>query len=313
MKKFTKICLCISLAFIGLAVICLGAGAALGSSLQEVRQMANNGEFDIGDLHIGRWGVFYNPDYHNIKAARTQPGVVSETFAADEVSKLSVDIKFGKVEVTDSDSDQIEIRVDAPKRYQYECRLEDGQARLSDQTAHSIWNNGMLAEEKIKVTIAIPEGKAFEEVAFATNAGKIEISHAIFADEVEFEVDAGELTAEQVTAGDEFLATVDAGRIEIERFDACTLEVGCGLGEVELCGKVLEGLDADCGMGRIALKLLGRRGDYDYTISCGLGMVTLNGTNYSALGTDKEIDNGAGNEVNLKCGIGEITVEVEEE
>lgn len=150
-------------------------------------------------------------------------------------------------------------------------------------------------------------------MAFATNAGKIEISHAIFADEVEFEVDAGELTAEQVTAGDEFLATVDAGRIEIERFDACTLEVGCGLGEVELCGKVLEGLDADCGMGRIALKLLGRRGDYDYTISCGLGMVTLNGTNYSALGTDKEIDNGAGNEVNLKCGIGEITVEVEEE
>ncbi len=313
MKNFTKICLCISLIFIGVAIICLGAGAALGSGLNEVRQMADNGEFDIGDLHIGRWWFFYNPEYRNVKGARTQPGIVSETFAADQVSGLSVDIKFGEVLVKDSSSDQIEITVDAPKRYRYECRQEDGTVELSDQTVRSVWSNGLLAEEKIKVTIAIPKEKVFEEVTFSTNAGKIEISHSVSADEVQFEVDAGELTATQVTAGDEFSASVDAGRLEISRFDAGTLDVSCGLGEVVLRGKVSEGLAADCGMGSIGLELLGREEDYDYSISCDLGRVTLNGTDYSSLGTEKEIDHGTGNEVDLECGIGEITVKVEEE
>lgn len=313
MKYFTKIVLCICLVFISLAILCIGAGAALGSGLSEVREMANNGEFDIGDLHIGNWWFFYNPRPHEGKAAKTQPGVVSEQFAADQVTELSVDIKLGKVTVTDSGSDRIEITVDAPKRYRYECKLEDGAIELEDQTEYSVWNNGLLSEEKITVTIAIPEGKSFEEASFTTNAGKVEISHAISADEVEFEVNAGELTAKQVTAWDGLSASVDAGRIEIGRFDAGSLDISCGLGEIALYGQVLDGLDADCGMGRIELGLLGREEDYDYTISCDLGSVTLNGKNYTSLGTDKEIDNHTGNEVNLECGIGEIEVKVEEE
>ncbi len=313
MKNFTKVCLCVCLAFTCLAVICLCAGTALGGGLHEVRRMADNGELDIGDLHIGKWWFFWGPMNREAKAARTQNGVVDEKFAADQVSQLSVDIKYGKVVVADSDSDQIEIIVDAPKRYRYECKLEDGLAELTDETAHSIWNNGILSEEGIKVTIAIPKGKRFEEVTFKTNAGKIEISHAVSADEVEFEVDAGELTAKQVTAGDDFSASVDAGRIEISRFDTNTLDIACGLGEVELNGKVLEGLAADCGMGRIKLGLVGREEDYDYTVSCDLGSVTLNGKNYSAFADDKEIYHGSGVDVELKCGIGEIVVEVEEE
>lgn len=313
MKNFTKICLCVCLIFVGLAIVCLGAGAALGSGLNEVRRMADEGEFDIGDLHIGRWWFFFGPKDRQAKAAKTQSGILTEVYPADRVSELSADIKFGKVVVTDSDTDQIEISIDAPKRYQYECGLKDGAVELIDQTPHSVWNNGVLSEEKVKVTIAIPEGKRFEEVSFLTNAGKIEITHAISADEVEFEVNAGELSATQVTAGDELFASVDAGRLEIVRFDAASLEIDCGLGEVEGTGRVTDGLKAECGMGRIAIGLLGREEDYDYTISCDLGSVTLNGKNYTSLGTDKEIDNNTGNEVNLECGIGEIEVTTQEE
>lgn len=313
MKNFTKICLCICLAFVCLSIICLGAGAALGSGFKEVRRMVDNGELDVGDLHIGKWWFFWGPDPSDAKAARTQSGVVSEKFAADEVQELTIDIKYAEVFVVDSSSDKIEITVDAPKRYRYQCGLKDGEAELVDETPHKIWNNGLLADEKVNVTIAIPEGKKFEEVTFCTNAGKIEITHAVWAEEVEFEINAGELVVDRVTAGGEFVAKVDAGRLEVEQFEAETLEANCGLGEMVLGGRVLEGLSADCGMGRIELALAGREEDYDYTISCGMGAVRINGENYTALGTDREIDNGTGNEIELECGMGEIEITLEEE
>ena len=163
------------------------------------------------------------------------------------------------------------------------------------------------------MTIAIPKGKKFEEVTFCTNAGKIEMTHSVWAQEVDFEINAGELVADQVTAGGEFAAKVDAGRLSVAKFEAETLEANCGLGEMELGGRALAGLSADCGMGRIELALIGREEDYDYTISCGMGVVQINGESYTALGTDREIDNGTGNEIELECGMGEIEVTVEEE
>ena len=130
---------------------------------------------------------------------------------------------------------------------------------------------------------------------------------------MDFEINAGELTADRVTAGGEFTAKVDAGRLEVARFEAKTLEADCGLGEMELLGRASEGLSADCGMGRIRLALLGREEDYDYTVSCGMGAVQINGESYTALGADREIDNGTGNEIELECGMGEIEITVEEE
>ena len=313
MKIFTKICLCVCMIFICLAIVCLGVGAALGSGLKEVRQMMDNGELDIGDLHIGRWWFFWGPDFDDAKAERTLSGVVSERFPADRVQELDIQIKFGEVIIKNSTSDNIEITVDAPRRYQYRCSLEDGLAELVDETSHSVWNMGMKAGEKIKVTIAIPEGKKFEEVTFCTNAGRIEITHPVTAENVDFEINAGELVADQVMAADEFTAKVDAGRLDVAHFSAETLETDCGMGEIAMHGKVSDGLSANCGMGRIDLGLIGREEDYDYTISCGIGVVKLNGKSYTTLGTDKDIDHDSDNEIELSCGMGEIDLTVEEE
>ena len=316
MKGFTKICLLISLIFVCIGTVCFVVGAALGSGLKEVRAMARNGDFDIGNLHIGGWYIPYieiNDDDFSEEDLEIERGIVSESFSPQEVKNMEINIQYGAVYVTDSETDQIEISVNAPKKTAYQCGVDGKTLKLLDKTSRYSWDamrRGLSG--KAEITIAIPKGTMFDEIELITDAGGIELSHALAAKEIRFELDAGELTAEEVTA-DEFSVEVGAGNLEIAQFTAGTLDVDCGLGRTELSGKASQEVSADCGVGQIVLNLTGQEEDYDYEISCGLGSIRINEKTYSSLSTEKEIDHHAGRNIELDCGVGEIEVTVKEE
>lgn len=317
MKGFTKICLFISLIFVCIGAVCLGVGVALGSGLKEVWAMAGNGAFHIGDLHIGGWNIPYiitnEDDGFSEEELEIVEGIVKESFLPQEVEDLEINIRYGALYVTDSESDRIEISVDAPKKNAYQCGIEGRTLKLVDKTSRYSWNvmrKGL--GDKVEITIAIPAGTVFDEANLITDAGGIEISHALAANEVRFELDAGELIAKEVAAARELSVEVGAGNLEIGQFVAESLEVECGVGKAELNGSVSGEASADCGVGRIVLNLTGREDDYDYEISCGLGAVSINGNTYSALSTEKEIDHHTGRKIELDCSVGEIEVTVKE-
>lgn len=308
MKLFTKICLIISSVCICIAALCLGIGVALGSGIKEVKQMAGSGDLNIGNWHIGDTQFFYSPDEDDLEI---QEDSVSESFPAGDVKNLDIDIRYGEVYLEDSDSDKIEITVDAPKGNTYKCKNDNGTVVLEDKTPRYKWNGGFSHSYDVDITIAIPEGKEFEEVKIITSAGTIDSTHDFTADKIELNVDAGELVAERLEAKEEFIIDVGAGRLEVSDIKADKLDIDCGVGGVELTGTVSGKATADCGVGRIAMELAGNEEDYDYEISCGLGSVKINGKEYSSLSTDKEIDNNAGSKIELDCGVGEIDVIVE--
>ena len=313
MKKFTKLCLIVSLACVCIAAICLGAGVAMGSGIKEVRTMADAGAFNVGALHIGSDGFYFGSEEVSSEDMEIQEGTVNDSFAASEVDSLDIDIKYGEVYFIDSDSDQIQISIDAPKRNVYKCKNENGTLTLKDKTSSYKWNTGMMNKHDVTVTIAIPKGKEFDEVTLITNAGSMEITHQFLARELDLEVDAGELIGEQLEAKNDFSIDVGAGNLEIQNLQAKNLEVDCGVGEVNIGGKVSKKVDADCGVGQITMALIGNENDYDYEINCGIGSVSINGTTYSSLATEQKIDNNAGNKINLDCGVGEIDVTVKED
>ena len=318
MKNLTKICLWISLSFVCVGAVCLGIGAALGSGLKEIWAMAADGELNVGNLHIGNWNIpyFITDDYddgEDWEDVKLQKGYVQEQFSPDAVSGMEIDIRFGAVYLIDSDSDQIEVTVDAPSRNVYECKLDEGTLELKDKTPGSIWKGGLKRNHDAVVTIAIPEGTVFDEVSLCTNAGSIEAEHAIAADEVEINLDAGELTAVSVTAAEKLSASVGAGNLEVDRFATDHLKIDCGLGKAELTGKAVKEAEADCGVGQIILDLEGKETDYDYEIKCGLGSVAVNGEEFSTLATERNIDHHAGNKVRLDCGMGSIELNIMEE
>lgn len=306
MKNFTKICLIISLTIACIGIICLCAGIALGSGLKEVMELADRGGLDIGNWHVGRWALFYQPDEED-EDVEVQKGSLQAQFLESEVESLDIDIRYGEVLISDSESGQIEINIDAPRRNSYQCKNDNGTLTLKDKTSRT-WRNN-----KVRVTIAIPEGKTFEQVELVTNAGTIDIAHHLAANELDLELDAGEMTAENLVAADEFSANVGAGRMAVTQFQAGSMDVECGLGEVEICGSVAQDADIKCGMGFISLMLDAKEDDYDYEVSCGLGSVSVNGEHFSSLSTDKGIDHHAGRKVRLDCGMGEISVQSKED
>lgn len=313
MKGFTKICMIICLLLTCLSFVCFGAGAALGSGLGEVYAMAEQGAFDIGSWHIGKWSVFYNPLNDGIQFEKIISGIVEEEYPQEAAESLKIDVQYGKVKLVDSKSDQITVTVDAPKRSRYSCKLKGKTLTLIDKTSWNIWNLSSKWGNKAEITIAIPEGKSFQEVTLMTDAGIMKLSHHILAENIEIEIAAGELTAESITAEQELSADVAAGKLIVEDFSAKSLIVDCDVGAADLCGKVSGDVQGKCGVGEIFLGLTGREEDYDYAISCDLGSVHLNGRSISGMGQDTTIDNGKGNEIELECGVGEIEVTVEEE
>ncbi len=311
MKGFTKVCLIVSALLICIAAVCLGAGIALGGGLNEVRAMAEAGELNVGGWHIGRWDFFWNDDWDDEEPAEIEDGIVNKQFDADGIKELDIEIRFGEVLIQDSETDQIQVIVDAPANYKYQCKKSGQALKLIDKTPSRRWRPGLSGD--VNVMIAIPKGKAFKEFSFKTDAGSVHMTHRILADEAALEIDAGELIAEEVIAEKELSVDVGAGNASISRFSAGELAADCGVGELSLSGTAQNEVDAECGVGTISLTLMGRQEDFDYKIDCGLGQVRVNGDEYSSLSVDKVIDNGAGKEVSLTCGVGTISVKVEEE
>lgn len=304
MKKFTRICLAISLATACIGAICMGAGIAFGSGPREVIELAERGGLNTGGWKMGKWLFYYGPDDED--DVSVQKGALEAEFSEEEIESLDIEVRYGEVRLIDGASGRIRVRIDAPKKNAYQCYNDDGKLVLKDKTSSGIGIFSGSFRRKATVTIEIPEGKLFGEAKLVTNAGAVYIEHALAAGEIDLELDAGELVADSLSADGDFSAKVGAGSLEAEQFFAGELDVECGMGEVDLCGFVRQDADVECGMGSISLRLDAKEADYDYEISCGLGEVEINGRDYSSLSTDKVIDNLAGRKIRLECGMGEI-------
>lgn len=312
MRSFAKVCLIICLALGCVGGICLCTGVALGSGAREAMKYVENEGIHLGNWHIGKWSVYYGDeeDYGDIEVEK---GMLDKTFPAEEVNGLDIDIKYGEVYLVTGDTDQIKINIDATKRNAYTCENEDGEIILKDKSSIGIRKLGSLIHSKIKVTVSIPEGKAFDEVEIKTDAGSAEISHSLTANEISLNVDAGEINAALLTSDGEIKADIGAGSLQVGQFLAASLDVECGMGEAALSGTVTDEADISCGMGSVELNLDQPKSAYDFELSCGLGSICLNEQEFSSMGTKQKIGNNNGAEIRLDCGLGELNVTTKED
>ena len=71
-------------------------------------------------------------------------------------------------------------------------------------------------------------------------------------------------------------------------------------------------LDAECNMGSMDFLLKGKEKDHNYEIECSAGNVEINGWEFTALGTEKYVNNGAATTFELTCSMGNITLDFAE-
>ena len=150
--------------------------------------------------------------------------------------------------------------------------------------------SGNVKKKKL-VKVSIPSGKEFDRVSLGVDMGTIDLDCDLNVQDFSVEVGAGEFDG--------------YGNITAVN---CDLQVGAGTIDIDQID--VQKLSADCGAGEIDMVITGKEKDYNYDLSCGMGEIDLEDSEYSGLGIEKTISNeGAKKEMVLECGMGEIDVE----
>jgi hypothetical protein len=157
-----------------------------------------------------------------------------------------------------------------------------------------------------KITITIPKDFTAESFILEVGAGEVD-ADTIIAKAGEFTVDAGRLKVDHLVVDEQSTYNVGTGEMVLNDITANNTKIDCGVGNVEVVGTITGKNDITCGIGRIKLDLNGDKDDYSYEIKSGIGNVVID--NHSYHNTNKDINNNSGNDLNLDCGIGNITVE----
>ena len=99
-----------------------------------------------------------------------------------------------------------------------------------------------------------------------------------------------------------------AASITMEELVCKDVNLEIGAGALSYTGSVEKKISVDCGAGSVELILEGQAEDFNYSLECGLGSVSVeNGPGIAGIGESK-VDNRAAKKAELECGLGSIAV-----
>lgn len=207
--------------------------------------------------------------------------------AAKEVNSFVTDISEDSVDVVQSyrDVESLKLQVGAAK-----CRII-----LWDEEEWKVQGINMPASFTAKKSGGwLKVNCTYSGMKFWENRSdtmlEIYVPKDAILDKVELESGVGEISIED-------------GFLICEK-----LELECGVGECDIYADVQKEARIEGGVGAVRLTLAGEQQDYDFDLECGLGSVKLGEREFEGAGVDRRIDNGAGREICVECGIGSVEI-----
>ena len=283
MKKGTKGMLIAAGAFavagIGLCIggISVAAVETGGNVFDQAGQLLQDNDYPLAGLI--HWG---NVQYHSsdIDWDALDGNTVDMDFASD----LEISLKYDELLIQEYDGDKIRVNVANDAKNDVVVKETSGKITITDTRSGNV-------KKKKQIKVIVPSGKDFDTVSLGVDMGTIDLECDLKVQELSVEVGAGEFSGYgNITAA------------------YCDLQVGAGTIDIDQID--VQKLNADCGAGEIDMVVTGKEKDYNYELSCGMGEIDLENSEYSGLGIEKTISNeGAQKDMVLECGMGEIDVE----
>ena len=283
MKKGTKGMLIAAGAFAVAGVgFCIGgiSVAAVetgGNVFDQAGQLLQDNDYPLAGLI--HWG---NAQYHSsdIDWDALDGNTVDMDFASD----LEISLKYDELLIQEYDGDKIRVNVANDAKNDVVVKETSGKITITDTRSGNV-------KKKKQIKVIVPSGKDFDTVSLGVDMGTIDLECDLKVQELSVEVGAGEFSGYgNITAA------------------YCDLQVGAGTIDIDQLD--IQKLNADCGAGEIDMVVTGKEKDYNYDLSCGMGEIDLEDSEYSGLGIEKNISNeGARKDMVLECGMGEIDVE----
>ena len=283
MKKGTKGMLIAAGAFavagIGLCIggISVAAVETGGNVFDQAGQLLQDNDYPLAGLI--HWG---NVQYHSsdIDWDDLDGNTVDMDFASD----LEISLKYDELLIQEYDGDKIRVNVANDTKNDVVVKETSGKIMITDTRSGNV-------KKKKQIKVSVPSVKEFDTVSLGVDMGTIDLECDLKVQELSVEVGAGEFCGYgNITAA------------------YCDLQVGAGT--IDMDQLDVQKLNADCGAGEIDMVVTGKEKDYNYDLSCGMGEIDLENSEYSGLGIEKTISNeGAKKDMVLECGMGEIDVE----
>lgn len=283
MKKGTKGMLIAAGAFavagIGLCIggISVAAVETGGNVFDQAGQLLQDNDYPLAGLI--HWG---NAQYHSsdIDWDALDGNTVDMDFASD----LEISLKYDELLIQEYDGDKIRVNVANDAKNDVVVKETSGKITITDTRSGNV-------KKKKQIKVIVPSGKDFDTISLGVDMGTIDLECDLKVQELSVEVGAGEFSGYgNITAA------------------YCDLQVGAGT--IDMDQLDIQKLNADCGAGEIDMVVTGKEKDYNYDLSCGMGEINLEDSEYSGIGIEKNISNeGARKDMVLECGMGEIDVE----
>ena len=283
MKKGTKGMLIAAGAFavagIGFCIggISVAAVETGGNVFDQAGQLLQDNDYPLAGLI--HWG---NVQYHSsdIDWDDLDGNTVDMDFASD----LEISLKYDELLIQEYDGDKIRVNVANDAKNDVVVKETSGKITITDTRSGNV-------KKKKQIKVIVPSGKDFDTISLGVDMGTIDLECDLKVQELSVEVGAGEFSGYgNITAA------------------YCDLQVGAGTIDIDQLD--IQKLNADCSAGEIDMVVTGKEKDYNYDLSCGMGEINLEDSEYSGIGIEKNISNeGARKDMVLECGMGEIDVE----
>ena len=258
----------------GISVAAVETG---GNVFDQAGQLLQDNDYPLAGLI--HWG---NVQYHSsdIDWDALDGNTVDMDFASD----LEISLKYDELLIQEYDGDKIRVNVANDAKNDVVVKETSGKITITDTRSGNV-------KKKKQIKVIVPSGKDFDTVSLGVDMGTIDLECDLKVQELSVEVGAGEFSGYgNITAA------------------YCDLQVGAGTIDIDQLD--VQKLNADCGAGEIDMVVTGKEKDYNYDLSCGMGEIDLENSEYSGLGIEKNISNeGARKDMVLECGMGEIDVE----
>ena len=258
----------------GISVAAVETG---GNVFDQAGQLLQDNDYPLAGLI--HWG---NAQYHSsdIDWDALDGNTVDMDFASD----LEISLKYDELLIQEYDGDKIRVNVANDAKNDVVVKETSGKITITDTRSGNV-------KKKKQIKVIVPSGKDFDTVSLGVDMGTIDLECDLKVQELSVEVGAGEFSGYgNITAA------------------YCDLQVGAGTIDIDQID--VQKLNADCGADEIDMVVTGKEKDYNYELSCGMGEIDLENSEYSGLGIEKTISNeGAQKDMVLECGMGEIDVE----
>ena len=258
----------------GISVAAVETG---GNVFDQAGQLLQDNDYPLAGLI--HWG---NAQYHSsdIDWDALDGNTVDMDFASD----LEISLKYDELLIQEYDGDKIRVNVANDAKNDVVVKETSGKITITDTRSGNV-------KKKKQIKVIVPSGKDFDTVSLGVDMGTIDLECDLKVQELSVEVGAGEFSGYgNITAA------------------YCDLQVGAGT--IDMDQLDIQKLNADCGAGEIDMVVTGKEKDYNYDLSCGMGEINLEDSEYSGIGIEKTISNeGAQKDMVLECGMGEIDVE----